>query len=245
MTLTTVTHEDFEAAICESIDDSIRSLLSQEVLDAFHTNLLTKRSIRPQEISHELPTVSIVLRKYFGPSAETIERMITRKLYEKYGLEFPKNDKLQLEGYVQNLRNVVKSAPSKPTVSRAPKSLLVNLPLRDDFDSLFVESVKEAIQEALGEEQARLALRFITRDIPLDKLPRHLPTFYESLKKNFGVNTGVIETAIARKLYEKLMLDFNETPNTELGKYVEIAFVKLSEREQLGFVNISPAVKRL
>ena len=236
MTMATVTPgDDFDAALVESMDDAIRSLLSQDVLDAFHSNLVAKRSIRLEEIPSQLPTVSVVLRKYFGPSAGTIERSIAQKLYSKYGLEFEKNEKYQLTDYVKNARSKLK------TTAPSIKPANANLPLKDDFDPIFLESVKEAIQQALGEEQAKLAFRFIERDVPFDKLPRHLPTFYSALRKNFGKDSGTIETAIARKLYQKLLLDFNETPNTELGKYVETAFVKLSQREQLGFVNISSA----
>jgi hypothetical protein len=232
-----ITHYDHEIddALLESMDDAIRSLLSQEVVDAFHSNLLTKQSIKPEEIPNKLPTVSVVLRKYFGPSAETIERAIAQRLYSKYGIEFRKNESYQLADYVKNARDKVKfAAPS----SQSPN---VNLPLQDDFDPLFLESVKEAIQEALGEQKANLAFHFLERDVPLNKLSRHLPSFYEALRKNFGKDSGTIETAIARKLYEKLVLEFVETPNTELGKYVERAFVKLSQREQQGFVNISSA----
>ena len=229
-----ITHDDeIDAVLIESMDDAIRSLLSQDVLDAFRSNLVSKRSIRPEEIPDQLPTVSVVLRKYFGPSAETIERAIAQRFYSKYGLEFQKNEKYQLTDYVKNARDKLK--PAAPSFKPAN----VNLPLIDDFDRLFLESVKEAIQRALGEESAKLAFRFLERDVPFDKLPRHLPTFYSALKKNFGKDSGTIETAIARKLYLKLSLEFIETPNTELGKYVELALVKLSQREQLGFVNIS------
>lgn len=234
MSTVTVTHgDDFDAAILESMDDAIRSLLSQDVLDAFHSNLMAKRSIRLEEIPRQLPTVSVVLRKYFGPSAETIEKAIAQRLYSKYGLEMENNEKYQLTEYVRNARSKLK--PAAPSLEPAK----VNLPLQDDFDPLFLESVKEAIQEALGEEQAKLAFRFLECDVRFDKLSRHLPTFFSALKKNFGKDSGAIETAIARKLYEKLALDFNETPNTELSKYVETAFVRLSQREQQGFVNIS------
>jgi len=232
-TVTVTRGDDFDAGLLESMDDAIRSLLSQEVVDAFHSNLLAKRSIRLEEIPRQLPTVSVVLRKYFGPSAETIERAIAQKLYSKYGLELEKNEKYQLTDYVKNARSKLKL--DSPSIRPAN----VNLPLQDDFDPLFLESVKEAIQEALGEEQAKIAFRFLERDVPFNKLPRHLPTFYSALKRNFGKDSEVIETAIARKLYEKLILDFIETPNTELSKYVETAFVKLSQREQQGFVNIS------
>lgn len=217
------------------MDEAIKSLLSEEVFEAFLSNLKEKRSISPEDIPNELPTVSIVLKKYFGPSAGTIERAIVQRLCSKYGFEFQRNDDLQLAAYVKNLR--IKLSPATPL-----ESTNVNLPLRDDFDRLFLESVKETIEEALGKDQAKLAFRLLEREVPFDKLQRHLPTFYSALRTNFAKNSGRIETAIARKLYQKLSLEFTETPNTDLGKYVETALVRLGQREQLGFVNISSTI---
>ncbi len=229
-----ITHVDeIDTALIDAMDDAIRTLLSQDVVDAFHSSLVAKRSIKREEIPDQLPTVLVLLRKYFGPSAETIERTIAQRLYSKYFLDFQKNERYQLTDYVKNARDKLKSAvPSVVPVS-------VYLPLKDDFDLLFPEAVKEAIQEALDEESAKRAFRFLERDVPFDKLTRQLPTFYLTLNRIFGKDSGAIETTIARKLYEKLVLEFIETPNTELGKYVEAAFVKLSQREERGFVNTS------
>ena len=225
----TAHNDEFSAALLESMDEAIRSLLSQDVVDAFRSNLKNKRSISPEEIPNNLPTISIVLKKYFGASAQTIENEIAHRLYSKYGLEFQKSEYYQLADYAENARNKLKSAPPKPE----PAS--VNLPLMDDFDPLLVESVKEAIEDVLGKEQAKLAFRFLEREVTFEKLPQRLPTFYLALKKNFGKNCGTIETAIARKLYQKLVLEFVETPNTELAGYIESAINKLSQREQVGF----------
>ena len=189
MSTVTVTHgDDFDAAILESMDDAIRSLLSQDVLDAFHSNLIAKRSIRLEEIPRQLPTVSIVLKKYFGPSAETIEKAIAKRLYSKYGLEIEKNEKYELTEYVRNARSKLK--PAAPSLEPTK----VNLPLQDDFDPLFLESVKEAIQEALGEEQAKLAFHFWSAMFGSTVIAP--PTnFFSALKKNFGKDSGAIETA--------------------------------------------------
>lgn len=215
------------------MDDAIRSLLSQEVVEAFHTNLRTKRSMDLEDIPNQLPTVSTVLRKYFGPSADTIEKTIVQRLYSRYGLEFRKNDDYELNEYINNARNELGFAA--PTVEPVD----VNLPLTGEFDQLLVESVREAIEDSIGKDQAKLAFRILERDVTFEKLPRHLPTFYLSLKRNFGKNSEIIELAIARKLYMKLSLEFIETPHTELSNYVQLAFIKLNQREQLGFTDLT------
>jgi hypothetical protein len=229
--LTTQT-DQFGTAILESMDEAIRSLLSQEVLDAFHSNLRDKHSIGSDQIPDHLPTVSIVLRKYFGPSAQTIENTIAQRLYSKYVLEFQRNADYHLTDYVENARSKLES--------RSPKLEPTNvyLPLKDDFDGILVESVKEGIEEVLGKESAKAAFRFLERDVKFNELPRHLPTFYSALNKTFGKDRATVELAIVKKLYLKLSLEFTETPNTELARYVEMAFTKLSQRDQEG-INIS------
>ena len=215
------------------MDQGIRSLLSQEVADAFRSNLRDKLSIGAEEIPDQLPTVSVMLRKYFGPSARTIENTTAQELYSKCGLEFKKNQDYDLTDYVEDARNKLKSAVPTPQ----PRNVI--LPLKDDLDRLLVESVKEGIEDAIGKDSAKVAFRFLERDVTFDKLPRHLPTFYSALKKNFGKDCSTIEKAIAKKLYLKLSLEFTETPDAELSRYVEAAYIKLSQREQEGFMNIS------
>jgi hypothetical protein len=229
------THNDeFGAVLLESMDGAIRSLLSQEVAEAFHANLRDKHSINPEDMLSHLATVSIVLEKYFGPSARTIEKAIAQRLYSKYDLEFQGGEGYKLTDYVNNAKNKL---PKSPALSSEPAN--VNLPLTEDFNRLLVESVKEAIEDAVGKDSAKLAFRLIERDVTFDELPRHLPTFYLALRNNFGKDHRAIETAIAKTLYLKLSLEFIETPNTELGKYVELAFIKVRQREQAGFKNLT------
>ena len=232
MNLTTY-NDEFSHAFLESMDRAIRSLLSQEVVDAFHSNLRDKLSISADEIPHQLTTVSVLLRKYFGPSAQIIESTIVQELYSKYGLQLEKNQDYRLTHYVENAKTKLDSAVPTPQPRNAA------LPLKDDWDRLLVESVKEGIEDVLSGDSANLAFRFLERDVTFDKLPRHLPTFYAALKKNFGKDCATIETAIAKKLYQKLSIEFTESPNTELSRYVEAAYIKLTQREQQGFINVS------
>ena len=215
------------------MDDAIRSLLSQDVVDAFRANLRDKRSINPEQIVDNLPTVSIVLKKYFGPSARIIENSISQRLYSKYGLEFRRNEDYQLKDYVEAARNLLKSAAPSPEPK--PKPTSKRLAITDDFNRLLVESVKEAIEDALGKDSAELAFRILEQDVTFDKLPNRLPTFYSALNKMFGKDRATMEAAIARKLYLNLSLEFTETPNIELARYIEQAITKLNQREHQAF----------
>jgi len=233
--------DGFRAAVLESMDETVRTLLSQEVLDALHSNLKAKRSIDPADIPDHLQILSIVLEKFFGPSSRTIEKRIARRLYSKYGLKFQADESYDLLDYVEAARKALKVTGLKPGASQdlqtKPK-LNGPLPLKDDFDGLLVESVREAIEELLGKDSAAVAFRFIERDAPFNKLPQHLPSFYVALRNNFGEKYLKVELAIARKLYEKLSLEFEEAPHAELSAYVARALEKLAERERLGFMSL-------
>lgn len=66
--------------------------------------------------------------------------------------------------------------------------------------------------------------------VPRGQLPGNLDTIDALLKEVFGL-TGAktITTAIARRFYEKLGIEFNEIHNSTLTEYVEIAKRKLAQ----------------
>lgn len=97
-------NDDFGAALIESVDEAIKMLFSEEVLEALFLNLKERRSITREEIPNELPTLCIVLEKYFGPSSRTIGRMIARRLYAKLNLEFVAVPHFQLPDYVDTAK---------------------------------------------------------------------------------------------------------------------------------------------
>ncbi len=89
----------FNKALVDSIDETITSLFSQKVLDALRSNLKDKRGIAPNDLPGQLPTLHIVLEKYFGLGAGTVERAIAQRLYSKLSLEFQRIGDYQLEDY--------------------------------------------------------------------------------------------------------------------------------------------------
>jgi len=220
---------DFDGALIESVDDAIRSVFSQQVVDALHSNLKDKRTISWNQIPNQLPTLSLVLEKYFGLGAPTVERTIARRLYSRFNLEFANKNDCELKDYVENARQKLQlTAPAPEPTSGA-------LPLEEDIDRLLLEAVRETIEDVLGKDSAKSALRILARDFKFEDLPRHLPTFYSALGRMFGNDRPRIETAIARKLYLKLCLEFTESPNTELSRYIERALIDLRRRETSSF----------
>ena len=91
---------DLDRVLIECVDETIRSLFSQKVLDALRSNLREKRAIAPDALPNQLPTLHIVLEKCFGLGAATVERAIAHRLYSKLGLQFQRVGNYQLEDYV-------------------------------------------------------------------------------------------------------------------------------------------------
>lgn len=100
---------DFTKALLESIDEAVRSLFSQQVVAALHSNLRHKRAITPEALPDQLPTLHTVLEKYFGLGALTVERAIAHRLYSKLGLTFQRIETYQLEDYVNKVKTRLKS----------------------------------------------------------------------------------------------------------------------------------------
>jgi hypothetical protein len=220
---------DFDAALIASVDEAIRLIFSQQVVDTLHSNLKDTRTISLDQISNQLPTLSLVLKKYFGLGAPTVEKAIGRSLYSRLNFDFQSKEGYKLTDYVEDARRKLRSTSPTSTPTSG------TLPLDEDFDRLLLEAVRETFEDVLGKDSAKSALRILDRDFRFDELPRHLPSFYSALDRMFGNDRGRIETAIARTLYKKLYLEFTESPNSQLSSYIESALLNLKRRETTSF----------
>jgi hypothetical protein len=69
---------EFNKTLVESIDDGVRSLFSQEVVDALHSSLIGKESITLDALPERLQMLHVILERYFGLGTLTLERTIAR-----------------------------------------------------------------------------------------------------------------------------------------------------------------------
>ena len=93
------------ALLVESIDESITSLLSHQVAEALFAHL-EARSVLKDQISYQLDVFHSTLEKVFGPSARTVERNITRRLYGRLGLKFIDDPRMTLASHVIYLKKL-------------------------------------------------------------------------------------------------------------------------------------------
>jgi hypothetical protein len=96
---------DFDSALLESIDETIRGILGEKVLDALYGNLESKSAIKREAIPNHIPTLSLVFEKHFGSAAPTIVRAIARKFYSKLGIQFTGKEGYSLVDYVIDAKN--------------------------------------------------------------------------------------------------------------------------------------------
>jgi len=103
-----------------------------------------------------------------------------------------------------------------------------------DLNVLLVESIDETISSLLGREVVDALYIHLQKahSVPKHLIPYKLETLCSTLEKVFGrPSSRTISKAIAKKLYTKLALTFQDNPSTTLLEYVEDAKIKLMKGE--------------
>jgi len=105
-------------------------------------------------------------------------------------------------------------------------------PKRIEFNQALIEAFDEVVSELLGSDVLdSLYLALKNRyTVSKDELPYRLDTAYSMLEHVFGFKgVRTIGNRIARRLYERLSLEFNDDDRTLLD-YVEDAKRKLAAK---------------
>jgi DNA-binding Lrp family transcriptional regulator len=92
-----------EAYIAASIDEAIREMLGEGVIEAFYV-YLNEKGISRGEMPDKLKLFCSALDTTFGVQSNAIQRGIARRLFAKIELHFSPADKQSLNDYVQEAR---------------------------------------------------------------------------------------------------------------------------------------------
>jgi hypothetical protein len=92
----------FDEALIESVDEGVKALFSQQVVDALYLNLKNKRNIARADLPNQLPILRVVFAEYFGLGARTLERTIARRFYARLGIPFSGVQSYNLTDYVEH-----------------------------------------------------------------------------------------------------------------------------------------------
>jgi len=127
MTISNRKHEEFNKAMAEAIDEAIRELFSPQVLETLYNVLSTQYGVTRDELPYRLETAYKILTDVFGMrGAETIGRMIIRRLYQKLDLQFEGIPGLRIMDYVDIAkRKLAQTEPMKEPNGKAKTRQLV------------------------------------------------------------------------------------------------------------------------
>jgi len=99
---------DFTGQIVLAIDDTVRAVLGQSVLDALYEHLRTHYDIGPEELPYRLDTLYDVLENVFGVfGAKTIGHRVARNLYTRLGLRFEDMENYTLHDYIDQAKRTL------------------------------------------------------------------------------------------------------------------------------------------
>lgn len=104
------------------------------------------------------------------------------------------------------------------------KTLTSSARANNDFSKALLEAVDEGLL-GMGESVRHVIYYHIEKnhDVKRREIPQRLKDFHEGLKVLLGVGATVPERLIARKLYDKLSLNFKDKVRWTLVDYVNHA----------------------
>jgi len=113
-------YREFNAALIEAIEETIREVFSPIVLEALYKALLERYDVTRDELPYRLETANKILTDVFGlKGAETLGRAIAGRLFAKLGLRFEESKGLNILDYVE----IAKRKLTQATRSDLPNGL--------------------------------------------------------------------------------------------------------------------------
>lgn len=93
------------------------------------------------------------------------------------------------------------------------------------FNKLILEAIEAGISNALGDSAKDVIFYHLEKKYALERnnLPNRLEEFSNGLKVLFGPGAEVLEHAIAKNIYSKLNIAFEEESEKTLISYIELA----------------------
>ena len=96
---------EFNDALVDAIDETIREVLSPQVLDSLYVALKKRFDVGRDELPYRVETLYELLAEFFGVvGSRTLSRGIARRLFQKLDLEFKNLSEVGLEGYVEEAK---------------------------------------------------------------------------------------------------------------------------------------------
>jgi len=109
-------------------------------------------------------------------------------------------------------------------------------------DDLLRDSIDEVLADLLGRQVREAVYDYLERNYSCrrENISAHLPKFLELLEEAFGKASKTIGRTIARRLFEKLGWEFQDTPNLELFDYLDAANARIMKELTERAISSSP-----
>lgn len=125
--------------------------------------------------------------------------------------------------------------PCLPSLITKQRVLVTEMKRVNSSSDLLSGSIQEVLGDLLGDRAKQAIYACLERQgLPQDQIPEHLPRFDTFLEYTFGRAGRVIETQIAKRLYNQLGLDLVAVPRYGLTDYVGMASRRPSSVERRG-----------
>ncbi len=99
------------------------------------------------------------------------------------------------------------------------ESALTCLRMRS-FENLLRETVDDVLKEVLGEEPAKIIIRYLEKESDSLKLEKKAKKVEDTLQKILGAGSVTIESLILKNLYSKLESKFEEKEEYDFSDYL-------------------------
>jgi DNA-binding transcriptional ArsR family regulator len=96
--------KEFNQLILEAIDESLSILGDDPVKSAFYYHLKKRANMKRDDIPDRLQAFHEALTELFYDGSVILERRISKRLYERLGLELPANNGWTLARYLREAR---------------------------------------------------------------------------------------------------------------------------------------------
>jgi hypothetical protein len=100
-----VNREGFNQTLLDCIDDGVKAILGEDVLESLFVRLEIYQRLPRDEVPRNVDVFFAALEKAFGePSGKTVGRFIIKLLYARLGMEFDGRSNRVLADYILNAR---------------------------------------------------------------------------------------------------------------------------------------------
>ena len=100
---------NFEEALNEIINDTLNEIFSETATKVIYQHLEKNYKLKPEEVATNIDTFKEGLERFLSSGAMTVENVIIKRLYMRFGQKFQEKQGHTFTDYVKELKHQAKS----------------------------------------------------------------------------------------------------------------------------------------